>query len=98
MYSLPMESRRDLRKHGVPNLDYVDSTVFYRSFRFEKSDLDDLIAGLLLRGEVQSVQLVLVPGREALCRTLQRLVSQNRLCDLKVFSRHSSVASGVYRA
>ncbi|XP_065292311.1 uncharacterized protein [Dermacentor albipictus] len=96
VHLLPVEPRRDLRKHGLLNLDAMDSTLFYRSFRFEKSDLDDLLTGLLIPEEVQSAQRVRVPGREALCMTLRRLAYPNRLCDLEVFfSRHSSVISSV---
>lgn len=96
MHLLPMEPRRDLRRHGLLNLDSMDSTAFYRSFRFQKSDLDDLMTGLLIPEEVESAQRVRIPGREALCMTLRRLAYPNRLCDLEVFfSRHTSVISSV---
>ncbi|XP_075530067.1 uncharacterized protein LOC142563397 [Dermacentor variabilis] len=96
VHLLPVEPRRDLRNHGLLNLDAMDSTLFYRSFRFEKSDLDDLLTGLLIPEEVESAQRVRVPGREALCMTLRRLACPSLLCDLEVFfSRHSSVISSV---
>ncbi|XP_070379262.1 uncharacterized protein [Dermacentor albipictus] len=96
VHLLPVEPRRDLRKHGLLNLDAMDSTLFYRSFRFEKSDLDDLLTDLLIPEVVESAQRVRVPGREALCMTLRLLAYPNRLCDLEVFfSRHSSVISSV---
>ncbi|XP_037572693.1 uncharacterized protein LOC119455374 [Dermacentor silvarum] len=96
MYLLQMEPRRDFRQRGLLNLDHMDSAMFYRSFRFQKADLDDLMAGLLIPEEVESAQRVRVAGREALCMALRRLADPNRLCDLEVFfSRHSSVISSV---
>ncbi|KAH7953019.1 hypothetical protein HPB49_003459 [Dermacentor silvarum] len=47
--------------------------------RFQKSDLDDLMTGLLIPEEVESAQRVRIPGREALCMTLRRLAYPNRL-------------------
>ncbi|KAH8033315.1 hypothetical protein HPB51_009514 [Rhipicephalus microplus] len=71
-------------------------TTFYCNFRFHKGDLDDLIVGLLITGEVMSAQRVRVSDREALCMTLRRLAYPNRLCDLEtIFNRHSSVISSV---
>ncbi|XP_050033367.1 uncharacterized protein [Dermacentor andersoni] len=90
------EPRRDLQRHGLLDLEHMDSAMFYRSFRFQKADLDDLTAALLIPEEVESAQRVRVAGREALCMTLRRLADPNRLCDLEVlFSRHSSVISSV---
>ncbi|KAH6935730.1 hypothetical protein HPB50_008671 [Hyalomma asiaticum] len=64
----------------------MDPTVFYQNFRFDKDDLDDLIAALLIPSEVM----------KALCMTLRRLAYPNRLCDMELlFNRHSSVISSV---
>ncbi|KAL1422611.1 hypothetical protein MTO96_021954 [Rhipicephalus appendiculatus] len=74
----------------------MDSTVFYRSFKFHKGDLDDLVAALQIPREIESAQHVRVPAREALCMALRRLSCPHRLSDLEVFfGRHSSVISSV---
>ncbi|KAL3223066.1 hypothetical protein MRX96_027832 [Rhipicephalus microplus] len=63
---------------------------FIVTSRFHKGDLDDLIVGLLIPGEVMSAQHVRVSDREALCMTLRPLAYPNRLCDLEtIFNRHS---------
>ncbi|KAL3208685.1 hypothetical protein MRX96_038865 [Rhipicephalus microplus] len=88
------QPRRNLHENGVLDIDAIDGTTFYRNFRFQKGDLDDLIVGLLIPGEVMSAQRVRVSDREALCMTLRRLAYPNRLCDLEtIFNRHSSVIS-----
>ncbi|KAH8031551.1 hypothetical protein HPB51_019154 [Rhipicephalus microplus] len=93
---LQPQPRRNLHENGVLDIDAIDGTTFYRNFRFHKGDLDDLIAGLLIPGEVMSAQRVQVSDREALCMTLRRLAYPNRLCDLEtIFNRHSSVISSV---
>ncbi|KAH8025435.1 hypothetical protein HPB51_007957 [Rhipicephalus microplus] len=90
------QPRRNLHENGVLDIDAIDETTFYRNFRFHKGDLDDLIVGLLIPGEVMSAQRVRVSDREALCMTLRRLAYPNRLCDLEtIFNRHSSVISSV---
>ncbi|KAH6924457.1 hypothetical protein HPB50_017910 [Hyalomma asiaticum] len=92
-YSRP---RRRLRENGLLDIEGMDPTVFYRNFRFDKDDLGDLIAALLIPSEVMSAQHARVLGREALCMTLRRLAYPNRLCDLEIlFNRHSSVISSV---
>ncbi|KAL3176085.1 hypothetical protein MRX96_010785 [Rhipicephalus microplus] len=91
---LQPQPRRNLHENGVLDIDAIDGTTFYRNFRFYKGDLDDLIVGLLIPGEVMSAQCVRVSDREALCMTLRRLAYPNRLCDLeRMFNRHSSVIS-----
>ncbi|KAH6929319.1 hypothetical protein HPB50_026520 [Hyalomma asiaticum] len=97
MHLLRNVPRRNLRKNGPINLEYMEHTTFYRSFRFHKGDLDDLMTGLLIPDEVESAQRVRVPGREALCMMLRRLAYPNRLCDLELlfFNRHSSAVSSV---
>lgn len=93
---LQPQPRRNLHENGVLDIDAIDGTTFYRNFRFHKGDLDDLIVGLLIPGEVMSAQRVRVSDREALCMTLRRLAYPNRLCDLEtIFNRHSSVISSV---
>ncbi|XP_075732934.1 uncharacterized protein LOC142775426 [Rhipicephalus microplus] len=93
---LQPQSRRNLHENGVLDIDAIDGTTFYRNFRFHKGNLDDLIVGLLIPGEVMSAQRVRVSNRKALCMTLRRLASPNRLCDLEtIFNRHSSVISSV---
>ncbi|KAL1422035.1 hypothetical protein MTO96_022497 [Rhipicephalus appendiculatus] len=96
LYLLRSVPRRDLQMNGLLNLDEMDFTTFYRSFRFPKGDLDDLMRALLIPEEVVSAQQVRVSGREALCMTLRRLAYPNRLCELELFfRRHSSVISSV---
>ncbi|KAL3184415.1 hypothetical protein MRX96_031827 [Rhipicephalus microplus] len=96
MYSLRNAPRRDLQINGLLDLDGMDFTTFYRSFRFQKGDLEDLMEALLIPEEVVSAQRVRVSGREALCMTLRRLAYPNRLCELELFfRRHSSVISSV---
>ncbi|KAL3184960.1 hypothetical protein MRX96_030849 [Rhipicephalus microplus] len=93
---LQPQPQRNLHENGVLDIDAIDETTFYRNFRFHKGDLDDLIVGLLIPGEVVSAQRVRVSDREALCMTLRRLAYPNRLCDLEtIFNRHSSVISSV---
>ncbi|KAL3185585.1 hypothetical protein MRX96_028856 [Rhipicephalus microplus] len=93
---LQPQPRRNHHKNGVLDIDAIDGTTFYCNFRFHKGDLDDLIVGLLITGEVMSAQRVRVSDREALCMTLRRLAYPNRLCDLEtIFNRHSSVISSV---
>lgn len=93
---LQPQPRRNLHENGVLDIDAIDGTTFYRNLRFHKGDLDDLIVGLLIPGEVMSAQRVRVSDREALCMTLRRLAYPNRLCDLEtIFNRHSSVISSV---
>uniref|UniRef100_L7M5K8 Uncharacterized protein n=1 Tax=Rhipicephalus pulchellus TaxID=72859 RepID=L7M5K8_RHIPC len=90
------QPRRNLRENSLLDIDAIDATTFYRNFRFHKGDLDDLIVGLLIPGEVMSTQRIRVSGREALCMTLRRLPYPNRLCDLEaMFNHHSSVISSV---
>ncbi|XP_075738061.1 uncharacterized protein LOC142777476 [Rhipicephalus microplus] len=87
---------RNLHENGVLDIDANDGTTCYRNFRFHKGDLDDLIVGLLIPGEVMSAQRVRVSDSEALCMTLRRLAYPNRLCDLEtIFNRHSSMISCV---
>nr|XP_037285278.1 uncharacterized protein LOC119178191 [Rhipicephalus microplus] len=96
MYLLRTAPRRDLQINGLLDLDGMDFTTFYRSFRFHKGDLEDLMEALLIPEEVMSAQRVRVSGREALCMTLRRLAYPNRLCELELFfRRHSSVISSV---
>ncbi|KAL3181944.1 hypothetical protein MRX96_035707 [Rhipicephalus microplus] len=96
MYLLRTAPRRDLQINGLLDLDGMDFTTFYRSFRFQKGDLEDLMEALLIPEEVMSAQRVRVSGREALCMTLRRLAYPNRLCELELFFRsHSSVISSV---
>ncbi|KAH8033766.1 hypothetical protein HPB51_015798 [Rhipicephalus microplus] len=74
----------------------MDFTTFYRSFRFQKGDLEDSMEALLIPEEVVSAQRVRVSGREMMCMTLRRLAYPNRLCELELFfRRHSSVISSV---
>ncbi|KAL1445551.1 hypothetical protein MTO96_006648 [Rhipicephalus appendiculatus] len=74
----------------------MDFTTFYRSFRFQKGDLGDLMTALLIPEEVVSAQQVRVTGREALCMTLRPLAYPNSLCELELFFRRlSSVISSV---
>ncbi|KAH8033043.1 hypothetical protein HPB51_005949 [Rhipicephalus microplus] len=88
--------RRNLHENGVLDIDAIDGTTFYRNFRFHKGNLNDLIVGLLIPGEVISAQRVRVSDRETLCMTLRRVAYSNRLCDLEtIFNRHSSVISSV---
>ncbi|KAL3229432.1 hypothetical protein MRX96_023615 [Rhipicephalus microplus] len=61
----------------------MDFITFYRSYRFQKGDLEDLMEALPIPEEVLSAQEVRVSGREALCMTLRRLAYPNRLCILK---------------
>ncbi|KAL3184217.1 hypothetical protein MRX96_032331 [Rhipicephalus microplus] len=49
---LQPQPRRNLHENGVLDIDAIDGTTFYRNFRFHKGDLDDLIVGLLIPGEV----------------------------------------------
>ncbi|KAL3195235.1 hypothetical protein MRX96_045705 [Rhipicephalus microplus] len=96
MYLLRTAPRRDLQINGLVDLDGMDFTTFYRSFRFQKGDLEDLMEALLIPEEVVSAQQVRVSGREALCMTLRRLAYPNRLWELELFfRRHSSVISSV---
>ncbi|KAH8038446.1 hypothetical protein HPB51_001561 [Rhipicephalus microplus] len=81
---LQPQPRRNLQENGVLDIDAIDGTTFYRNFRFHKGNLDDLIVGLLIPGEVMSAQRVRVSDREALCMTLRRLAY--RLCDLRRYS------------
>ncbi|KAL3213458.1 hypothetical protein MRX96_035391 [Rhipicephalus microplus] len=97
MYLLRTAPRRDLQINGLLDLDGMDFTTFYRSFRFQKGDLEDLMEALLIPEEVMSAQRVRVSGRvSGLCMTLRRLAYPNRLCELELFfRRHSSVISSV---
>ncbi|KAH8030986.1 hypothetical protein HPB51_012454 [Rhipicephalus microplus] len=93
---LQPQPRRNLHENGVLDIDAIDGTTFYRALRFHKGDLDDLIVGLLIPGEMMSAQRVRASDHEALCMTLRRLAYPNRLCDLEtIFNRHSSVISSV---
>ncbi|KAL3176770.1 hypothetical protein MRX96_039612 [Rhipicephalus microplus] len=58
MYLLRTASRRDLQINGLLDLDGIDFTTFYRSFRFQKGDLEDLMEALLIPEEVMSAQRV----------------------------------------
>ncbi|KAH7964229.1 hypothetical protein HPB51_027533 [Rhipicephalus microplus] len=96
MYWLRTAPRRGLQINGLLKLDGMDLTAFYRSFRFQKGDLEDFMEVLIIPEEVVSAQQVRVSGREALCMTLRRLAYPNRLCELELFfRRHSSVISSV---
>lgn len=98
IYSVQSEPvpRRNIGQHGFVDVPNMDEWTFKRSFRFEKMDLEDLVAALKIPAEVKSAQRVRVPGYEALCMTLRRLAYPNRLCDLeRTFGRHSSVISSV---
>ncbi|KAL3222644.1 hypothetical protein MRX96_049970 [Rhipicephalus microplus] len=96
MYLLRTAPRRDLQINGLLDLDGIDFTTFYRSFRFQKGDLGDLIEALLIPEQVMSTQQVRVSGREALCMTLRHLAYPNRLFELELFFKcHSSVISSV---
>ncbi|XP_042145608.1 protein ALP1-like [Ixodes scapularis] len=98
IYSVQSEPvpRRNIGQHGFVDVPNMDEWTFKRSFRFEKMDLEDLVAALTIPAEVKSAQRVRVPGYEALCMTLRRLAYPNRLCDLeRTFGRHSSVISSV---
>ncbi|KAL3206864.1 hypothetical protein MRX96_039863 [Rhipicephalus microplus] len=98
MYLLRTAPRRELQINGLLDLDGMDFTTFYRSFRFQKGDLEDLMEALLIPEEVMSAQRVRVSGREALCMTLRRLAYPNRLCELELFfRRHSSVISSILK-
>ncbi|KAL3172243.1 hypothetical protein MRX96_013218 [Rhipicephalus microplus] len=55
---LQPQLRRNLHENGVLDINAIDGTTFYRNFRFHKGDLDDLIVGLLIPGEVMSAQRV----------------------------------------
>ncbi|KAL3247067.1 hypothetical protein MRX96_057262 [Rhipicephalus microplus] len=66
---LQPQPRRNLHENGVLDIDAIDGTTFYRNFRFHKGDLEDLIVGLLIPGEVMSAQRVRVSDREALYLT-----------------------------
>ncbi|KAH8024254.1 hypothetical protein HPB51_022373 [Rhipicephalus microplus] len=46
MYLLRTAPRRDLQINGLLDLDSMDFTTFYRSFRFQKGDLEDLMENL----------------------------------------------------
>ncbi|KAL3245497.1 hypothetical protein MRX96_017954 [Rhipicephalus microplus] len=62
--------------------------------RFHRGDLDDLIAGMLIPGEVISVQRVQLSDPEVLRTTMQRLAYPNELCDLEtILNCYSSVIS-----
>ncbi|KAH6923743.1 hypothetical protein HPB50_005814 [Hyalomma asiaticum] len=79
--------------HGFESM---DPTAFFESFRFHRADLGDLVAALRIPAVVASAQKVPVPGPEALCITLRRLASPNRLVDLAAhFGLHISVVSSV---
>ncbi|KAH8033504.1 hypothetical protein HPB51_013363 [Rhipicephalus microplus] len=95
MYLLRTAPRRDLQINGLLDLDGIDST-FYRSLRFQKGNLEDLMKALLIVEEVVSGQQVRVSGCEALCITLRRQAYPNHLCEQELFfRRHSSVISNV---
>ncbi|KAL3184030.1 hypothetical protein MRX96_006342 [Rhipicephalus microplus] len=96
MYLLRTALRRDLQINSLLDLDRMDFTTFYHSFRFQKAHLEDLMEALLIAEEVVSAQQVRVSGREALCMMLWHLAYPNRLCELELFfMRHSSVISSV---
>ncbi|XP_075534567.1 uncharacterized protein LOC142568566 [Dermacentor variabilis] len=90
-------TRRDpLSVGGYLNIDALDSGLFRSYFRFEKTDIRRLRSALLVPDVISTPQRVLVPGDEALCITLRRLSSPNRLCELEqLFGRHYSVISSV---
>lgn len=91
-----VERRGPLSSRGLFNIDETDDGVFRTLFRFEKDHVRRLRSVLLLPDVLYSAQEVPVPGDEALCLTLRRLVYPNRLCDLeRVFGRHYSVISSI---
>ncbi|KAH6920135.1 hypothetical protein HPB50_028877 [Hyalomma asiaticum] len=84
------ETRRDpLSSRGLLNIDAMDNGMFRTCFRFEKEDIGNLRIALRIPETVVTAQRVSIPGDEALCITLRRLVYPNRLKDLEdFFGRH----------
>ncbi|XP_077500915.1 uncharacterized protein LOC144111478 isoform X1 [Amblyomma americanum] len=83
-------------RHGLLDIDRIDSTLFKQQFRFEKEDVDDLVRALCMPERIVNAQRVVVPGRDALCLALRRLAYPNRWCDLqRIFGLHPSVMSSV---
>ncbi|KAH7948556.1 hypothetical protein HPB51_028509 [Rhipicephalus microplus] len=79
MYLLRTAPHRDLQINGLLDLDGMDFTTFYHSFKFQKGDLQDLMKTWLIPEEVVSAQRVRVSGREALCMTLRHREIKKRL-------------------
>ncbi|KAL3198072.1 hypothetical protein MRX96_044512, partial [Rhipicephalus microplus] len=69
------------RESGQLDVDPIDTTAFCRKFRFHRVELNDLITGPFILGEVMNAKHVRLGDREALCMTLRRLVYPNQLCD-----------------